>query len=89
MLSYVKLCYVLLCCAVLCCVVFYIEDITRFPKDMDFIFEWQKYLTRRTSFYDFLKFSENLRKSSKVFGNIRKFSENLRKWFKSNFQMFL
>ena len=22
-----------------------IEDITRFPKDMDFIFEWQKYLT--------------------------------------------
>ena len=27
-------------------------------------------------FYDFLKFSENLRKSSEVFENLRKFSEN-------------
>ena len=27
-------------------------------------------------FYGFLKFSENLRKSSEVFGNLRKFSEN-------------
>ena len=28
-------------------------------------------------FYDFLKFSENPRKSSEVFRNLRKFSENL------------
>ena len=66
---------------------------------MDFIFEWQKYLTswaqffllygRRTSFYDFFKFSENLRKSSEVFGNLQTFSENFGKRFKSNFQMIL
>ena len=31
---------------------------------------------RRTSFCDFLKFSENLRKSSEIFGNLRKCSEN-------------
>ena len=31
---------------------------------------------RRTSFYDFLKFLENLKKSSEVFGNLWKFSEN-------------
>ena len=40
-------------------------------------------------FYDFLKFSENLRKSSEVFGNLRKFLENFGNGFKSNFQMFL
>ena len=34
------------------------------------------------SFYDCLEFSENLRKSSEIFGK-------LRKRFKSNFQMFL
>ena len=36
----------------------------------------------RTSFSDFLKFSENLRKCSEIFGK-------LRKRFKSNFQMIL
>ena len=30
-------------------------------------------------FYDFLKFSENLRKSSEVFGNLRKTSETVQK----------
>ena len=38
-------------------------------------------------FYDFLKFSENLRKSSEVFGNPENFGK-LRKRLKSNFQMF-
>ena len=40
-------------------------------------------------FYDFLKFSENLRKSSEVVGNLRKSLENFEKRFKSIFQMFL
>ena len=30
-------------------------------------------------FYDFLKFSEYIRKSSEVFGNLRKFSETVQK----------
>ena len=43
---------------------------------------------RRTSFYDFLKFSENLRKSSEVFGNIRKFSKNFGNGSKDIFRCF-
>ena len=39
-------------------------------------------------FYDFLKFSENLRKSSEVFGNLRKFSENFRNGSKVIFRCF-
>ena len=68
----------------------YIEDITPFPKDMDFIFEWQNIsrVERRTSFYDFLKFSENFRKSSDVFGNIRKTSENFGSGSKVIFRWF-
>ena len=39
-------------------------------------------------FYDFLKFSENLRKSSEVFGNPRKFSENFGNGSKVIFRCF-
>ena len=39
-------------------------------------------------FYDFLKFSENLRKSSEVFGNPRKFSENFGNGSKLIFRCF-
>ena len=39
-------------------------------------------------FYDFLKFSENLRKSSEVFRNIRNFSENFGNGSKVIFRCF-
>ena len=39
-------------------------------------------------FCDFLKFSENLRKSSEVFGNLRKFSENFGNGSKVIFRCF-
>ena len=39
-------------------------------------------------YYDFLKFSENLRKSSEVFGNLRKFSENFGNGSKVVFRCF-
>ena len=39
-------------------------------------------------FYYFLKFSENLRKSSDVFGNLRKFSENFGNGLKVVFRCF-
>ena len=39
-------------------------------------------------FYEFLKSSGNLRKSSEVFGNLRKFSENLGNGSKINFRCF-
>ena len=39
-------------------------------------------------FYGFLKFSENLRKSSKVFENLRKFSENFGNGSKVTFRCF-
>ena len=39
-------------------------------------------------FYDFLKFSENLQKSSEVFGNLRKFSENFGNGSKVIFRCF-
>ena len=39
-------------------------------------------------FYDFLKFSENLRKSFEVFGNLRKFSENFGNGSKVIFRCF-
>ena len=39
-------------------------------------------------FYDFLKFSENLRKSSEAFGNLRKFSENFGNGSKVIFRCF-
>ena len=39
-------------------------------------------------FYDFLKFSEDLRKSSEVFGNFRKFSENFGNGSKVIFRCF-
>ena len=42
----------------------------------------------RTSFYDFLKSSENLLKSSEVFGNSRKFSENFGNGSKVIFRCF-
>ena len=35
-------------------------------------------------FYDFLKFSENLRKSSEVFGNLRKCSEIFGNFWKTS-----
>ena len=43
---------------------------------------------RRTSFYNFLKFSENFRKSSEVFGNLRTFSENFGNGSKVIFRWF-
>ena len=39
-------------------------------------------------FYDFLKFFENLRKSSEAFGNLRKFSENFGNGSKVIFRCF-
>ena len=39
-------------------------------------------------FYDFIKFSENLRKFSEVFGNLRKFSENFGNGSKVIFRCF-
>ena len=39
-------------------------------------------------FYDFLKSSENLRKSSEVFGNLRKFAENFGNGLKVIFRCF-
>ena len=39
-------------------------------------------------FYYFSKFSENLRKSSEVFGNLRKFSENFGNDSKAIFRWF-
>ena len=43
---------------------------------------------RRTGFHDFLKFSENFRKSSEVFGNLREFSENFGNGSKVIFRFF-
>ena len=39
-------------------------------------------------FYAFLRFSENLRKSSEVFGNLQKFSENFGNGSKVIFKRF-
>ena len=62
-------------------------ELKRFMKLLENFGNSSKVFSR--CFYDFLKFSENLWKSSEVFGNIQKFIGKLRKRFKSNFQMFL
>ena len=47
------------------------EELKRFMKLLENFGNSSKVFFR--CFYDFLKFSENLRKSSEVFGNFRKF----------------
>ena len=50
------------------------EELKRFRKLLENFGNSSKVFSR--CFYDYLKFSENLRKSWEVFGNLRKFSEN-------------
>ena len=54
-----------------------LEELKRFMKLLENFGNSSKVFSR--CYYDFLKFSENLRKSSEVFGNLRKFSETVQK----------
>ena len=62
------------------------EEHKRFMKLLENFGNSSKVFSR--CFYDFLKFSENLRKSSEVFGNPRKFSENFGNGSKVIFRCF-
>ena len=54
-----------------------LEELKRFMKLLENFGNSSKVFSR--CFYNFLKFSENLRKSSEVFGNLRKTSETVQK----------
>ena len=62
------------------------EELKRFMKLLKNFVNSSKVLSR--CFYDFLKSSENLQKSSEVFGNLQKFSENFRNGSKAIFRCF-
>ena len=63
-----------------------IEELKRFMKLLENFGNSSKVFTR--CFYDFFKFSENLRKSSAVFGNFRRFSGNFGNGSKVIFRCF-
>ena len=62
------------------------EELKRFMKLLENFGNSLKLFSR--CFYNFLKFSENLRKSSDVFGNLREFSENFGNGSKVIFRCF-